>query len=88
MTEGSQNGWNEYRRMVVDWHEEDKKERALLAAELAEYRKETSEKLDQISQTLVEFRTQRKAATWFLGIALPGAVSLAVSWLVTKFGLH
>jgi hypothetical protein len=63
-----QDGWTEYRRMIVDWHEDD-----LRAHERID------KSLTEINKTLIEIRTERKISGWVAGIVLPGFVALMVT---------
>lgn len=83
----SSNGWHEYRRMIIDWHEQDVKERIDIRERLEAQQKETALKLDAISDTLAMMKTERTMAKYFFGVGIPAFISLGVTWFSRKLGL-
>jgi hypothetical protein len=80
------NSWTEYRRMILDWHEQDIQERKEIREKLEAYQKHSAEKLDAISDALSVMQTERGFVKYLFGIGLPALVALGVSWLGRKFG--
>jgi len=64
MTDNDQS-WVEYRRLVVDWHNEDKKDHERFDASLT-----------AIHKTLIEMKTERRFAGWAAGVLVPAIVAL------------
>lgn len=71
----TEEGWREYRRMILDWHDEDVKSHARVDASLV-----------QINQTLIELKTERRAWHWALGVVIPAVVSLLVASAARALG--
>jgi hypothetical protein len=88
MTQGELNGWNEYRRMIIDWHAQDVQDRTLIRERLEAHQAEVALKLSAISTQLTELSVERRLAKWVMAIGVPAVISLAVSWLAVKFGLR
>lgn len=87
------NGFGEYRRMLLDWHEADVVDRRETAEQLAIYRAnhdaahlrlDTS--LQEIFSTLVEIKSERKIAKWIAGIMVPAIVALVATGAAHSFG--
>ncbi len=64
------NDWNEYRLMILDWHNQD----------IAE-RDKTRAQLTAIQTTLTEMQTRRTHRLTVLNLAVPAAVALVVMGL-------
>ena len=76
MSPDTENGWSEYRMLVVDWHREE-----------VEARKEFREKLDAIALTLTEINTERKLGKWALGGGVAGFLSMLGTVVLFLFGI-
>jgi hypothetical protein len=73
----NENGWTEYRRLILDWHEEEK-----------EFRTKTNETLDGINTKLNVLQNQHQVVKWVSGVVLPSTVALMATWLGHKFGIR
>jgi hypothetical protein len=80
------NGWGEYRRLVVEWHEQDVAERKEIKESLVEQQQQTTAQLKVILDTLNTIQTERKIAKYFGGIVLPIGVTVGVNWVARKLG--
>ena len=70
--------WNEYRLMILDWHNQDILEKKELRARLERQELLVTEKLTQIQTTLEEIQGSRKRIITTLNLGVPAAVALLV----------
>jgi len=75
MAPDSENGWNEYRRMVIDWHEQEVQDRKEIRDRLERQEVAVNTKLDAISIQLAGFHGERRFRQWAVGIIVPAVVS-------------
>lgn len=66
MTPGSdEQSWESYRRMIVDWHNEDVKSHERI-----------DESLSQIQKTLIEIKTERRVGLGVMNVIVPAVIAL------------
>lgn len=79
MAPESNGEWIEYRRMVIDWHEQEVLERKAIRDRLEAQEHLINSRLDGISRQLDEIAVERKIGKWALGGGIAGFFSLAAT---------
>lgn len=72
------NDWNEYRLMILDWHNQDLIEKKEIRERLERQEKAVTEKLTSIQTTLAKMEAVRAHKITALNLAIPALVSLIV----------
>jgi hypothetical protein len=84
--ESTANGeWNEYRRMIVSWHEDEVADRRDIREKLEATNKQVNDKLDGLSTQLAALKTERRVVLVLMGVVAPVVISAGVSLI---FGLR
>ena len=71
-------GWNEYRLMIIDWHTQDLEEKKEIRSRLEIQEQSVNAKLDVITAQLAEMRGYGKARTVATNLLVPALVTIAV----------
>jgi hypothetical protein len=82
-----ENGWAEYRRLVLSWHDDDVRERREIRERLEKHQEEESIILRDINNALAELKFQSKALRWIGGVGVPAFVALLVAYISHRLGI-
>ena len=72
------NGWAEYKLMILDWHNQDIEEKREIRARLEAHEKAVTTQLTEIQTTLAEIKGVRAARRTFHNIGIPAVVTILV----------
>lgn len=84
MSPESNGEWSEYRRMILDWHQQEVEERQEIKEKLESYQEATTLKLDTISNQLTALSVEKKFAKWVLSIGIPAAVTIVLTYVLRR----
>lgn len=73
-----EDNWNEYRLMILDWHNQDLAEKREIRERLESHEKAVTTQLTAIQTTLAEMKAIRAHKITALNLAIPALVSLIV----------
>lgn len=71
--------WNEYRRLILSWHEDEVAARRDIREKLEAASTLLTGKLDNLSSQLTDLKAERRVVLVLMGVVAPILISAAVS---------
>lgn len=86
MAPDSNGPWEEYRRMIISWHEDEVAERRVIKEALVKYQSENSEEHQEIMTKLTTILTERDNTRRWTGPTTAAIISAVVVGVAKALG--